>query len=288
MGLFKRKKKKEKNVTRDDNKVSSNNKYHYRVYLKEIEDNYTHKKGHFGVERYIDKDKGVVMLKNDEVGFNEVKPSNDDSYKIYKLKEVNAKILDLEKQLSKEVKKDDPKVNKKDIEEELRTYRGIKRSLELQGKGSYLNIDEDGMPYFVFRRKGNFRLPEYDNVEIDTIHTPSEAIIKKGSELLDMKKEKYSRFQKNITTIIMTFFIIEMLFLGGLVWWSFKLNSLSDESVVTQLQQNLDETALYCAQKYGEAGQNFYESSIYVKNITETIHRDLNKDPYVIEGIVPS
>jgi len=285
MGLFK--KKDNKKNTNDDSRVKTDKKYHYRVYIKEIEDNYTHKKGHFMVERYIDESKGTVMLRNEETKFNEPKPSNDESYKIYKLKEVDQKILKLEKDLSKELKIDDPNVNRKDIEEELKTYKGIKRSLELRGKGSYLNIDEDGTPYFVFRRKGNFKLPEYDNVDIDTIYTPTEAKIKKGSELLDMKREKYSRFQRNLTTIVMTFFIIQMFLLGGLAWWSFKLNGLSNDSAITKMQNQIDETALYCANKYGEAGKNFYDSSLYVKNITETLVKDLHKEQAVIQGISP-
>lgn len=291
MGIFKKKTKKKEELkdinNEKNNKVQSKDKFHYRVYVKEIEDSYTKKVAHFGVERYIDEEKGTVMLRNETFKFNEPKPSNEKSYKIYKLDEVNTKIEELELALSKEIKKDDPKINRKDIEEELNTYKSTKRSLEMQGKGSYLNVDEDGTPYFVFRRKGNFKLPEFDNVDIDTIYTPSEAKIKKGSELLDMKKDKYSKFQKTVATLMSILFVMMLLFGGGLVWWSFKLNALSNESVVTQLQQQMDETALYCAEKYGEAGKNFYDSSLYVKNITETIYKDINTEKFKIEGIIP-
>lgn len=290
MGFFNKKNKKNVSIKYEqinENKVKSKGKYHYRVYIKEIEDSYTKKVSNFGVERYIDEQKGTVMLRNEEFKFNEPKPSNEKSYKIYKLQEVSVKIIELEKSLSKEINIDNPKVNRKDIEEELGIYKSIKRSLELQGKGSYLNVDEDGTPYFVFRRKGNFKLPEFDNVDIDTIYTPSEAKIKKGSELLDMKKEKYSKFQRTISTIMSILFVFMLLFGGGLVWWSFELNALSNESVITQLQNQMDETALYCAQKYGDAGKNFYDSSLYVKNITETIYNDLNKEQYKITGILP-
>jgi len=157
----------------------------------------------------------------------------------------------------------------------------------LQGKGSYLNIDEDGKPYYVFRRKGNFKLPEFDNVDIDTLYTPSESKIKKASELLEMKREKYSKFQRNAATLLVTFFVIQLLFLGGLVYWSFKLNTMSNDSAITQMQERIDDSGLYCAEKYGEAGENFYHSSLYVKNITETLVKDLYKDQSVIEGILP-
>lgn len=289
MSMFKKKKTKEelKEINTNNNKVQSKGNFHYRVYIKEIEDSYTKKVDNFGVERYIDENKGTVMLRNETYKFNEPKPSNDKSYKIYKIKEVETKIKELERDLSKEIKKDDPKVNRKDIEEELAIYKSTKRSLELQGKGSYLNVDEDGTPYFVFRRKGNFKLPEFDNVDIDTIYTPSEAKIKKGSELLDMKKDKYSKFQKTVATLMSVLFVMMLLFGGGLVWWSFQLNALANDSVVTQLQNQMDETALYCAEKYGEAGENFYDSSLYVKNITETIYKDMNSEKFKIEGIIP-
>ena len=289
MGLFKKKKTKEElnEVNSANIKVIGKGNFHYRVYIKEIEDSYTKKVNNFGVERYIDEEKGTVMLRNNEWKFNEPKPSNDKSYKIYKLKEVEAKIQELEKALSKEIKKDDPKINRKDIEEELNIYKSTKRSIELQGKGSYLNVDENGTPYFVFRRKGNFKLPEFDNVDIDTIYTPSEAKIKKGSELLDMKKEKYSKFQKTTATLISIMVVLGLFFFGGNIYWSFKLNALSNDSVVTQLNNQMDETALYCAEKYGEAGKNFYDSSLYVKNITETIYKDMNSEKFKIEGITP-
>ena len=293
MGWFKSKKKEKLQVenineeNKKNTKVQSKDKFHYRVYIKEIEDSYTKKVSHFGVERYIDEEKGTVMLRNEVYKFNEPKPSNEKAYKIYKIAEVDLKIKELEGNLSKEIKKDDPKVNRKDIEEELGTYKSIKRSLELQGKGSYLNVDEDGTPYFVFRRKGNFKLPEFDNVDIDTIYTPSEAKIKKGSELLDMKREKYSKYQKTTATIMTLLVVLLIFWSGANAWWGFKLNALSDASIVTQLQNQMDETALYCAEKYGEAGENFYESSLYIKNITETIYRDMNKEQFKIEGITP-
>ncbi|MBK5191574.1 MAG: hypothetical protein JJE19_08825, partial [Methanosarcinales archaeon] len=145
MGFFKKKNKKNVSIKYEqinENKVKSKGKYHYRVYIKEIEDSYTKKVSNFGVERYIDEQKGTVMLRNEEFKFNEPKPSNEKSYKIYKLQEVSVKIIELEKSLSKEINIDNPKVNRKDIEEELGIYKSIKRSLELQGKGSYLNVDE--------------------------------------------------------------------------------------------------------------------------------------------------
>jgi len=287
MGIFKKKKKSNELDESSSIDTKTKSKFIYRVYIKEIEDSYTRKINSFDVERYIDEEKGTVMLRSETYKFNEPKPSNDKSYKIYKLQEIETKIKELETALSKEIKKDDPKINRKDIEEELNMYKSTKRSLELQGKGSYLNVDMDGTPYFVFRRNGNFKLPEFDNIDIDTLYTPSEAKIKKGSELLDMKREKYSKYQKLGAGIMITLFVMQLLFAGGLVWWSFKLNALSNDSVVTQLKAQMDETALYCAEKYGEAGKNFYDSSLYVKNITETIYKDINNEKYKIEGIIP-
>lgn len=282
------KKDKVKEDKEDNVKVTEKKKYPYRVYIKDIGGSSTKKQLHFGVERFIDIDNSTVWLFNPDYNFKEIMPEDTDDFKIYKIEEVKDKIAELEIALAKEIKKDDPDVNKKNIEYELRLFRNRLRSLQLQGRGSYQNYDEDGTPYYTFRRKGNFKFPEFDNVELDTMYTPSETKIKRASELLDMKNQKYSKFQKNLTSITMTFFILLVICAGLLVWWSFKLSALSNESAVVQLQQNIDETALYCAEMYGKAGQNFLDSSIHVKNITETLVQDLNKPSTIIDGIQPN
>ncbi|MDH4127277.1 MAG: hypothetical protein OEV44_00875 [Spirochaetota bacterium] len=289
MGIF-RKKKTSKIEDTEENKGNTKDEkknYPYRVYIKDIHGSSTKKITHYGVQRLIDEDNSTVWLFNPDTKFKEMMPEDTDDFKIYQINEVKIKILETEKALAKELKKDDPEINKKNLEYDLRLYKNRLRSLELQGRGSYMNYDEDGVPYFVFRRKGNFKFPEFDNIDLDTIYTPSESKIKKASDLLDMKKEKYSKFAKNLMTINMTLFICLILFLGGLVWWSFKLNALSNESAVTQLQNRIDETSLYCAEKYGQAGQNFYDSSVYVKNITETIVTDLHKETVIFDGVAP-
>lgn len=262
--------------------------YDYRVYLKDIHGSNTKKVLHFGVKRWIDEDTSTVYLLNDTHKFREPLPEDTNDWKIHKIQEVEDKIKEIEKQLSQELKKDDPKINKKNLEYDLSIYKSYKRSLQLQGRGSYLNYDEDGVPYFVFRRKGNFKLPEFDNVELDTIYTPSEAKIKEASELLDMKKEKYSKFLRNYGNMMIILFVLQLLFLGGLAWYSFKLNKQYDESAVSMLNQRVDDTALYCAKLYGEAGENFYNASVNVKNITETLVTDLHKPQTIIEGVKPN
>ena len=272
----------------EKSKIKKEANYDYRVYLKDIHGSNTKRVIHFGVKRFVDEDTSSVYLLNDQYKFREPLPEDSNDWKIYKLAEVNQKIKEIEKALAKELQKDDPKVNRKNLEYDLSIYNNIKRSLELQGRGSYLNTDEDGVQYFVFRRKGNFKLPEFDNVDLDTIYTPSEAKIKEASELLDMKKEKYSKFLRNMQTIMVVWFFLMLVLTGALAWYSLKLNKQYDESIVSQINARVDETALYCAKMYGDAGENFYESSIYVKNITETLVTDLHKNQTIIEGVQPN
>ncbi len=294
MGWFKTKEEKQviadkaKKDREESKKIKDQRKYPYRVYLKDIGGSATKKHAPFGVERFIDVDNSTVYLRNTGNGFKEIMPEDTDDYKIYAIEDVKTKIGKLVKALAKEIDHDDPEVNKRNIEHDLRLFRNRLRSLELQGRGSYQNYDDDGTPYFVFRRKGNFKFPEFDNVELDTLYTPSETKIKKASELLDMKNEKYSKFQSNLTSITMTFFVLLVICAGMLVWWSLKLGAVSNDSAVVQLQERIDETALYCADMYGQAGENFYDSSIYVKNITETLVKDLHKPSVVIDGITPN
>ncbi len=260
--------------------------YPYRVYLKDITGSSTKKLLPFGVERWIDENDGTVWLRNSTNNFKEREPVDSDEFKMYEIKELDKNIKILEKKLAKEMKEDTSE-NIKNIQYELMLYKNFKRSLELQGKGSYMNIDSDGVPYFVFRRKGAFKFPEFDNVELDTIYTPSQTKIKKASELLDIKKEKYSKFQKQLTTASMVFFIINILFGGGLVYWSFALNGMADDSAVQQLQNRVDEAGLYCAELYGQAGVNFVKASEYAVNITESLSEELHAPPIVLEGIQP-
>lgn len=250
------------------NEVKKN--YPFRVYLKDVYGSSTKKGKPFGVERWIDSDTATVYLRNTEVGFKERFPEDDDEFKMYELTELDKNILLLEKKLASEMKQDGND-NIKDIQYDLRIFKKHKRSLELRGRGSYMNLDADGIPYFTFRRKGNFKLPEFDNVDLDTIYTPSETKIKKASELLDMKKEKYSRFNKNLTTINMILFFCLIFFGGLLVWWSLKLNAVSNESAVVQLNDRIDQTAVYCAEQYGKAGDNFLIASETVLNITKNL-----------------
>lgn len=262
--------------------------FDYRIYYKDIHGSNTKKVLHFGAKRFVDEENGTVYLLNEKYKFRESFPEDTNMWKIYKIKEVNEKIIDIEKELSKERKNDDPKINIKNLEFDLDMYKNYKRSLELQGRGSYLNYDEDGVPYFTFRRKGNFKFPEFDNVELDTIYTPSEAKVKEGSDLFEMKKEKYSKFLRNIGSIMVIFFILLLLLLGGEVYYGLKLNKEYDTTAVAVLNKQIDQEALYCARMYGMAGENFYNASVNVKNITETIVTDLHKPQTVIEGVRPN
>jgi len=268
-------------------KVKDQIKYPYRVYLKDITGSSTKKHKPFGVERFIDVDNSTVSLFNPNFFFKEIFPEDSDEFKIYQIEEVTEKIKELEVSLAKEIKKDDPLINRKNIEYDLNIFKNRLRSLQLQGRGSYMNYDDDGTPYFVFRRKGNYKFPEFDNVELDTIYTPSETKIKQASELLDMKNEKYSKFKKNLNNITMTLFIVLMIFGGLLVWWSLQLNALSNESAITLINAKVDQGALYCMEKYGQAGENFYDASVAAKNFTETIVKDLYKPSAVIGGVSP-
>jgi len=40
-------------------------------------------------------------------------------------------------------------------------------------------------------------------------------------------------------------------------------------------------------EKYGQAGENFYDASVAAKNFTETIVKDLYKPSAVIGGVSP-
>jgi len=283
------KKKDDKKVTEfnDKDKIKEAKKdYPYKVYIKDVYGSSTKKLKPFGVERWIDENTATVYLRNIEMTFKERLPEDSDDFKMYNLEEVSKNIKILEKKLAKETKKDGDE-NIKDIQYSLLIAKKHQRSLKLQGRGSYMNIDDDGVPYFVFRRRGMFKLPEFDNVDLDTLYTPSETKIKKASELLDMKKEKYSRFNKNITTINMILFFCLLGFGGLLVWWSLALNGVSNDSAVVKLQERIDDTGVYCAEMYGQAGRNFLEASEYSLNLTKTAVNTNTPTPLELGEVTP-
>lgn len=144
----------------------------------------------FGVEKLVEGSNLYLFNKLRE--FKEPIPEDSDEYKKFKLDELKKLIEKKEKELEKS-RQEKREADSLDFEQDLRIYKGWKRSLELQGRGSYMSFDYDregGKPVFEFVRKGVFKLPVFFNVEIDTLYIPSEAKLKTAAQLLKENDEK--------------------------------------------------------------------------------------------------
>lgn len=170
--------------------------YPYVVQLNDIHDSTIIRRKPFGAKRYIEG--ANVYLVNEKVGFKEPFPENGDIYKQYKLEEIETIIDNIQNKLNtiKVNKRKNNKSNKTaeelDLEVDLKTYKGFKRSIELQGTGSYaINAEEyGGRILFTFDRKGNFKLPVFKNVDYSLLYIPNEADITLAGDLLKLNDQE--------------------------------------------------------------------------------------------------
>lgn len=248
----------------------------YKIVIKEPMGSANKTVGSFGADRWVDE-QGAVWLKNDKMFFKERFPSEDQEYKLYHKEELNKRIKEIELQLSNERKHDDLKVNVRNLEKQLKKYRRFFDSLDKQGKGSFINFDESGKPYFTFVRHDSLKFPVFENIDFGLFHTPSATRIKKGSELIQDRREKYSKHQKmNILASSITLILLVLLCLGSM-FLIYKSYDKYSENAAVLLQERIDSAPLYCAELYGKAGDNFYQASVNALNMTKTLNPNMDK-----------
>ena len=210
-------KKKAYNVSADKNKLDKNkldktseavkadNDHPYDVRICDIWGTTSKEITTFGAKRFIEG--ANVYLVNEKLGFKEYMPIDDDDYKLYTLDSITKKIKTLEKELGSEKKKQNPR----SIKSELRFLKNRQRSLEVQGRGSYMRLNQQGKPFFEFDRVGNFKVPVFKNVDYSTLDIPSETRIKTAAELLQENDDKNG--EKNLGKIFQVILIILMIVL---------------------------------------------------------------------------
>ena len=149
------------------------------------------KSARFGAKRYIEK--GNVFLVNEKRGFKVPFPQENDDYKQYTVTWLEDEIAELEKKVQDAAtKKSD--ISLLDSKEDIRKLKGYLRSLTLDlenyNHGSYMTLDVDGRPLFMFDRVGNYKLPVFKNIDTSTLYIPSEIEIEEASDLLKENDEK--------------------------------------------------------------------------------------------------
>lgn len=225
---------KKKDLDANSEVVKADKEFPYDVKICDVWGTTTKDVITFGVKRFIEG--ANVFLVNEKRNFKEYQPVDSDDFKQYNLDNCKKRILKIEREIAKD------KVtsgNPKSLREELRILRNRKRSLEMQGRGSYMRLDINGRPYFEFDRVGNFKLPVYKNTDYSTLDIPSEVRIKTTSELLlenDVKNGDKNLGIKIFSIILLTLLVIATM--GGL-YFAYKTSQLPDQCAV-----NLDKASL--------------------------------------------
>lgn len=280
--MFGKKKKQENqnNINNENKKNINQEKTHeYQIRLKISMGTATKELPFFDAVEATDESTGARFLINEEKNFKEPLPEETEDYKLYKIEELEDLIEELEQQLTDENTKDNPDINVKTIRQQLKQYRKFKRSLELQGPGSYINFNSNGRPYYVYKRIGSFKFPVYDNQENFMNLIPPATRIRTCSELHNANNQKYSKHNK--TTFLASSVILFLIIIGfGVACW-FVLNTASDynDSAVAQLNQKIDDSAIYCAEMYGKAGENFLKASENAVNMTTNVMQRTHQIP---------
>lgn len=215
--------------------IKTDGEYPYTIELWDVWGSTSKKAVRFGAKRYIDK--GNVFLVNEKRGFIEPFPEDSSEYKQYKIEEVLKEIKKKEDLLTNLKKTNNPQHSERDLREDLKILKSFKRSLEFDGKGSYMLIDSDqagARPLFMFDRRGNYRLPVFKNVDISLLYIPTEAKITEASDLIRENDIKNGKSNIGLMTIGLIILLVILVCAG--LFFAYKTASL-DLSFVEVLKE---------------------------------------------------
>lgn len=202
-------------------KVKSGGEFPYYVVIYDVTGSMTQENTRFPVQRLIEK--GNVYLFNKDRGFKEPFPSNSDDFKQWTIEDLEIEHNNLQQKLEKALKTN-TNDSIKQLKKDTRTIRNYIRSLEMQGEGSFMQLDKEGKLYFEFIRKDNFKIPIFFNTDLSTKYFPSEAKIKSASSIVREIDEQYGdKNQLKLVNYALTFLLV--LGVLGIFYYFYKLAS---------------------------------------------------------------
>ena len=237
--------------------VKSEKEFPYDVKICDIWGTTSKDQVKFPVQRRI-IDSNVYLF-NQKYGFKEPIPEDNDDFKDYKLEEVETQLKKLEKKVNDRKSTD----NKKGLRQQIRRLKGIKSSIQLQGRGSYMRLDENGRPYFEFDRVGNFKMPVYKNIDKSLLKTPDEAKIKLGSELIKENEEKNGDPNKGVKLLNIVITILLVISLCTCLYFNYKAIDVPEVCA-----NNLKETSLII----NAAARKFDNSASSLENVSSRVY----------------
>lgn len=202
--------------------ASSPNGFGYDIELYDVWDTTSRRIPSFGANRVIEGDN--VYLYNPKNGFKVPFPENSEEYKQYIESELDEVIKNTETKIKK-VKDNKLGLSLKDLNKDLRIYKNYKRSLELQGRGSYMIINSNGRPLFMFDRIGNLKMPLFKNVDRSLIYTPTEQKTQETVQLLKENQEKNGEKEmlKLSNYVVLLLMVLALCFI---IWMGYKMSHL--------------------------------------------------------------
>lgn len=246
--------------------VKQTDSYGYNIELYDVWDTTSKRLKPFGANRIIEDNN--VYLFNPQNGFKEPFPENSDDFKAYKLEELDKSISVTTKNIDN-IKKGKSDRSLKDEIKELRMLKNYKRSIELQGRGSYMILDATGKPTFMFDRVGNIKMPLFKNVDRSLIYTPTELKTKEITQLLKENEEKNGEERR---VKLSTYAAAVILFLVAIafVYFTYKTNQLPSEFV---------DALVAIANNYESVSQGLNSLNESVTNIASQQSPDLSINP---------
>lgn len=232
--------------------------FEYDVELYDVWDTTSKRLPIFGANRIIEDNN--VYLYNPKSGFKVLFPENSEEFKQYTLDTLKLLIKNIEKKI-KLVVAGKTEHSLRDLKKELRIHNNYKRSLELQGRGSYMILTSTGRPLFMFDRIGNLKMPLFKNVDRSLIYTPTEQKTQEVVQLLKENEEKNGE-QKRLTLSTYALLLILILAIIATVYLAYKTAGLDIE--VTQALADIGSSLVEVTKDL-----NSVSSSMY--NITENI-----------------
>lgn len=247
-------------------KVNSSENFSYDIELYDVSDITSKRLKPFGANRIIEGNN--VYLYNPKNGFKEPFPENSEEYKDFKLEELDKEIKATLNNISK-INKGKSDRSLKDEKKQLRVLRGYKRSLELQGRGSYLIVNSNGKFMYMFDRVGNIKMPLFKNVDRSLIYTPTELKTKEVTQLL---KENDTKNGEPERVRLSTYSAAILMFLAAitLFYFSYKTASIPD---------NFLEYMKIQAEYFKVIGQDLNSLNESISNIVSSQSPDLSVNP---------
>ena len=214
--------------------INTNSDHPYNIQLWDVWGSTAKAAPKFGAKRFIDK--GNVFLVNEKRNFKEPFPEDSLEWRENRLNVIEAEMKEKTNILDNLKKPQYSDFSEKDLRQDIKILLSFKRSLELEGKGSYMMIDSDqagARPLFHFDRKGNYKLPVFKNVDISLMYLPTEAKITEASDLIRENDEKNSKNMVNIAAGV--FLVLIVLVLFAALYMTYKSGTI-DSDVVDALK----------------------------------------------------